>query len=187
MVISVALDKSVADAAPWIRKARATHPSLIDSEHLVADLYNIVNVPTGLWINETGHIVLPNDVIFGSNKFKALTGVNAKKHLQAIRDWVLMDKLPISAAQRRAMTMLPTAEMQQARAEFSLGQRLFERGFQEDAETHFQTAGELAPHDFTIRRGTMPMRGINPMGPQFMKMTREWSKQGNDYYEPLDW
>ena len=50
---------------------------------------------------------------------------------------------------------------------------------------HFERGGELAPHDFTIRRGTMPMRGIDPMGPQFRTMLGEWTQAGRPYYRPL--
>jgi hypothetical protein len=45
--------------------------------------------------------------------------------------------------------------------------------------------GELAPHDFTIRRGTMPMRGIDSMGPQFREMRQTWVGGGQPYYRPL--
>ena len=54
VVITVALDKSAHDARPWIEAARPAHPSLIDTRHALADLYNIVNVPTVLWIDSEG-------------------------------------------------------------------------------------------------------------------------------------
>ncbi len=41
MVITVALDQSADDARPFIDAAAPTHPSLIDTEHVVADLYGI--------------------------------------------------------------------------------------------------------------------------------------------------
>ena len=66
-VITVALDKSVEEAKPWIDIANPQHPSLIDTKHLVADLYNMVNVPTILWIDENGKIARPNDVAYGDN------------------------------------------------------------------------------------------------------------------------
>lgn len=80
---------------------------------------------------------------------------------------------------------IPSPEDQQARAEFGLGRWLAERGRAEAAERHFVLAGELAPHDFTIRRGTMPMRGIDPMGPGFRAMREEWVGAGKAYYRPL--
>ena len=58
-MITVALDKSPEDARPWIEAARPRHPSLVDTGHVLADLYNIVNVPTVFWIDEAGRIVRP--------------------------------------------------------------------------------------------------------------------------------
>src|SRR5438132_1676668 len=81
----VALDKSVEDARPWIEAARPTHPSLVDTRHLVAELYNVVNVPTIVWIDERGRIVRPNDVAFGADTFRQLTGLDSSIHLGALR------------------------------------------------------------------------------------------------------
>ncbi len=185
MVITVALDKSPEDARPWIEAAKPAHPSLIDVRHGLADLYNIVNVPTVLWIDEHGRIVRPNDVAFGTDTFTPITGLEAAKHLAALRAWVRGEAPALPEARVRQLQSLPTGRDQQARAEFGLGEWLFERGRAEAAARHFVRAGELAPHDFTIRRGTMPMRGIDPMGREFREMLGAWTSAGNPYYRPL--
>jgi hypothetical protein len=184
-IVTVALDKSPEDARPWIEAAKPAHPSLIDTRHVVADLYNMVNVPTIVWIDARGRIVRPNDVAFGTDTFKHITGLEAAKHLSALKDWVRDEAAPLPDARTRALQVLPTETDQQARAEFGLGQWLFARGRAEPATRHFERAGELAPHDFTIRRGTMPMRGVDPMGPKFREMLGAWTKAGNPYYRPL--
>jgi len=184
-VVTVALDRSPADARPWIDAAKPEHPSLIDTRHVVADLYNMVNVPTIVWIDERGRIVRPNDVAFGTDTFKHITGLEAAKHLGALRAWVRGEAPPLPKARTQALQSLPTDTDQQARAEFGLGRWLFECGRSEAAARHFERAGELAPHDFTIRRGTMPLRGIDPMGPAFREMLGAWTKAGNPYYRPL--
>ena len=184
-MITVAIDRSADDARPWIEAARPTHPSLIDTTHVIADLYNIVNVPTILWIDERGRIVRPNDVAFGTDTFKHITGIRAATHLAALRVWVRGEATALPEARVRALQSLPTEDDQRARAEFGLGEWLFNRGRTEAAARHFTRAGELAPHDFTIRRGTMPMRGIDPMGGEFREMLGSWVKAGNPYYRPL--
>ena len=185
-VITVALDKSPEDARPWIEAAHPRHPSLVDTGHVLADLYNIVNVPTVFWIDEAGRIVRPNDVAFGTDTFKHITGLESARHLGALRAWVRGEAPALPAgASARELQRLPGEADQQARAEFGLGEWLFRQGRADAAERHFVRGGELAPHDFTIRRGTMPMRGIDPMGPQFRAMLGEWVGQGNPYYRPL--
>jgi hypothetical protein len=185
VVITVALDKTPDDARPWIEAAAPAHPSLIDTRHVLAERYNVVNVPTIVWIDERGRIVRPNDVAFGADTYRHITGLDSSIHLAALRAWVRGEKPALAAGEARAQQALPTAADQQARAEFGLGQWLWAQGRTDAATRHFERAGELAPHDFTIRRGTMPMRGIDPMGPQFRAMLGEWTGGGRPYYRPL--
>ncbi len=182
----MALDKSPDDARPFIDAAHPEHPSLIDTEHRVADLYRIVNVPTVIWIDEDGLIVRPNDVAFGSDQFKDVHGISSAPHLAALRAWVKEGKAPCTPDAVRQLQSLPTADEQLARAEFALGWYLHRAGKTAAAERHFVRAGELAPHDFTIRRGSMPIRGLDPMGPAFFEMYSAWAEAGKQYYEPLN-
>src|SRR2546422_11560569 len=93
---------SLHDALPiWIEAAKPPHPSLIDTRHLVADLYNMVNVPTIVWIDARGRIVRPNDVAFGTDTFKHITGLEAAKHLGALRAWVRGEAQPLAEARTR--------------------------------------------------------------------------------------
>jgi AhpC/TSA family len=185
IVITVALDKSVEDARAWIEAARPAHPSLVDPRHVVAHLYNIVNVPTSVWIDERGRVARPNDVAFGTDTFRSLTNIDSARYLDRVRAWVRGEAAPPVASRVRALQTLPTSGDEEARAEFTLGQWLFTQGRPEAAKRHFLRAGELAPHDFTIRRGSMPMRGIDSMGPEFRAMLRDWTAAGHRYYEPL--
>jgi len=185
-VLAVALDRSAEDVRPFAEAAGATYPILVDSEHVVADLYRIINVPTGLWIDERGRIVRPNDAVFGNDTFAHMTGVTSGPHLDALRAWVRSGALPFgSDADVRARQVLPTADEQQARAEYTLAWFLHRQGRTEAAERHFLRAGELAPHDWTIRRGSMPIRGLDPMGEALMPLWNEWVAAGLPYYPPM--
>ena len=108
-MITVALDKSADDARPWIEKAQPAHPSLVDTRHVLADLYNVVNVPTIFWIDERGRIVRPNDVAFGTDTFKHITGLESARHLTALRAWVRGETPALSADDVKRHQPLPTA------------------------------------------------------------------------------
>ena len=151
----------------------------------MADLYRIVNVPTSVWIDERGRIVRPNDAAFGNDTFVALHGIPSGPHLDALRAWVTEGKVPYDEGGIRARQVLPTADDQRARTEFTLAWYLHRQGRTEAAERHFVRAGELAPHDFTIRRGSMPIRGLDPMGPDFAALYTEWAEKGMPYYHRL--
>jgi hypothetical protein len=147
---------------------------VIDSEHVAADLFNIINVPTMIWIDEQGRIVRPNDVQFGSDMFVAFSGKPSAPFLAAIRAWVNEGKGALAAADIHPHQILPSREQQAARAEFTLAWHLHRRGRKEAADRHFLRAGELAPGDWTIRRGSLPIRGIDPMASEeFLALWQE--------------
>src|SRR5262249_49239013 len=143
------------------------------------------NVPTVVWIDERGRIVRPQDVAFGSDKFRHLTGIESAKHVGLLRAWVRGELAAPADDRARERLSLPPEADQPARAAVRLGPWLWSQGRGEAAASHFVRAGELAPHDFTIRRGTMPMRGLDPMGPVFRQMRDDWAARGERYYKPL--
>ena len=69
--IAIALDSGgPAKTEQWIRAAKPTYPCLIDERHLTAELYGVVNVPMGVWIDETGRIVRPAETAATSDAFR---------------------------------------------------------------------------------------------------------------------
>ena len=135
-VITVALDRSLDDARPWVERAGATHPSLVDTEHRVADLYNMVNVPTVLWIDEQFRIVRPQDVHYVSTEYAAITKFHPRKPLAALRAWV-RGEAPAYSGDVRADTKVPSAADQEARASFAVAWWLSQQGRAEVVDVNF--------------------------------------------------
>ena len=171
--ITVALDRTPDDPRPFIEKAHPTHPSLIDTEHVLPELYHLVNVPTVIWIDETGRIVRPHDAQFGTDTFTQFHGKASGPYLDLVRGWVREGKGALAPDEVRRHQLQPTPESQLARAERTLAWHLQRQGRSEAAERHWLRAAELAPGDWTIRRGSMPIRGQNPFGKEFFELARE--------------
>ena len=142
--IPVALDQCAEDARPYIEKARASHPSLIDTEHVVAHRYGMINVPTVVWIDEDGRIVRPNTAEYGTDTFLQFHGRESAPFLDAVRAWVKTGEIQRDETVPPDMVP-PTAEEELARAEWSLAWHLHQAGRSEAAERHFDRASELSP------------------------------------------
>lgn len=58
--MTVSLDTlGIKAALPYIELAKPDHPSLIDQAHSLSELFGILTVPRGIWIDEQGMIVRP--------------------------------------------------------------------------------------------------------------------------------
>ncbi len=167
---TVALDRRADDPRPFIEAAKPTHPSVIDSDHRVAELYHVVNVPTMIWIDEAGRVCRPSDSQYGTDTFTQFHHKQSAPYLDMIRAWVADGEGALAAERQRELQLRPTPESQRARTEWALAWHLHQRGRDEAAERHFERACALAPLDWTIRRGSMPIRGQNPFGPEFFEL-----------------
>jgi hypothetical protein len=59
-VVTVSLELSGPEVSrPYIEAARPDHPSLLDPQHRMDELFGVVNIPSVIWIDEDGGIVRP--------------------------------------------------------------------------------------------------------------------------------
>jgi tetratricopeptide (TPR) repeat protein len=155
-IISVAQDTGgTKDAGPWITAAKPAYTALIDEKHLVSKLYNMVNVPTGVWINEEGRIVRPNEVAFVDDRFKVFTGMDSAPYLNALKDWIQKgdkSQYAMSEDQLREKVGAQDPNILLAAAEFGLGEQLYKSGHLAEAIPHFKEAQRLNPKSWNYKR-----------------------------------
>ena len=59
-IVTVGIDAAGPEACrPFIEAAQPEHPSLVDTTHRMAELFGVINIPNGVWIDEDGMIVRP--------------------------------------------------------------------------------------------------------------------------------
>jgi hypothetical protein len=175
-VVTVALDTGGAETAgPWIERAAARHPSLIDAAHSLDELFGIVNVPSGVWIDEDGVIVRPPETAYPRRPtfldrdvraddpphvrervlaIKRLR-IDADSYMAALRDWVRH-----GAASRYALSPSEVVRRGRGRsldeataaAHFELAQHLYLSGHPDAAVPHFRQAHRLQPDNWTYKR-----------------------------------
>ena len=177
-VVTVALDVDADAARPFIEQAKPEHPSLIDQAHVLDELFGVVNVPNGVWIDEEGMIVRPAEPAHpGRNpfteSFKTMDLstvppelVDVLREAQKIRTdpdayvAMLRDWAGKGSASRYALdpdevvrrSRPRDADGATAAAHFELGQHLHRSGDHAAAIPHWREAHRLDPDNWTYRR-----------------------------------
>ncbi len=180
-IIAVAIDSDVEAVREWAAHA----PELtivIDRDFVVAERYGIVNVPATVWIDEDGHIVRPADTAMADDRFRAFAHVDSSVHHAQLRHWVATNERMLDDDQVAELMERPSPELQLARLHRRIAVELHDRGDVEGARTHLASAAALAPNDWVIRRGSMPMNDIDPFGAEFFTFVEEWMAAGSPGY-----
>ena len=166
-LVTVCLDVAGAAAArPFIEAARPRHPALIDVEHRTGEVLGMVNIPSGVWIDEAGVIVRPAEPAFarrpptggsgpaadaGADRMTQILAeaahirIDPERYLVALRDWVEQGAaspyaLPPEEVVRRSRPRPPEASRAAAHFELAEAHRL-----QPDNWTYKRQAWSLVP------------------------------------------
>jgi len=181
-LFSVALDADPEDARPWIEAAGPTYPVAVDPAHVTAERYGITNVPSVVWVDEDDRIVKPPTIAPGDDQFREYTLIDSERHHDLLRQWVREGRLPESAATEPPQR---TDAEQQALAERRVAAHLQRHRRTDAAAAHLARAQELAPWDWTVRRGGIAMTGGDPfLGEEFLSFWEDWDVQGRPGYTP---
>jgi hypothetical protein len=179
-VIAVAIDENVEAVRGFMEGI--TYPVLMDVDHLLTELYAISNVPSVVMIDENDTIVQPNWNAYATDTFKDYTGIDSSEQLEVIRQWVINDTPMMTADEAKNAVGDLSPDEEQARLHFRIANHLRGQGDDDGAARNFDRAAELAPHDWTIRRAMMPLRGGDPFGEEFRELAAEYAEAGRPFH-----
>src|SRR5215813_7562163 len=186
-IISVAQDSGGAkDAGKWITAAKPEYTALVDEKQIVTQRYGMVNVPTGVWIDEQGRIVRPNEVAFIDDRFKSFTKMESAPYIEAIRDWAQngsKSAFVLSESELKARLKPQSDSRARADVEFALGEYLYKSAKGVDAIPHFKEAQRLDPDNWNYKRQAWALSDADrDYGTNFRKEVDKLN--GKPYYEP---
>jgi hypothetical protein len=198
MVVAVAEESRGADhARPWIEQAKSSYWQLIDTEHRLSDLYNLVNVPQAIWIDEQGRIVRPPETAGSTDHFRRMDLKTRTMSLQdqaerlaarqayldAVRAWVNSGKYALSADAARAALPRVTPEIAEAHTRFRLGVWLRAHGRAAEGDRELAEASRLHPDSWSMWRQAADLDEVGKAsGPEFWKRVQALGDR--PYYPP---
>ena len=166
----------------FIEAADPQHPSLVDTHHLVAELFGVINVPNSVWIDEQGMIVRPAETAPappGKRHFNVGKGeipehmlailseasgivMSQTEYHDALRDWVehgSASKFALTPDEVIARSEPRNTSAALGAAHFELAAHLVTLDRKDLAIEHFRRAHELAPENFTYKRQAWSLEG----------------------------
>ena len=206
-LVTVGLDTLGADGCrPFIEAAQPTHPSLLDTHHVLADKLGVVNIPSSIWIDESFTIVRPaeaapappnpdrpalgGDMSQMPERFQQMLAAaaqipnDAEPYHAALEDWV-------ANGEKSQFALTPDEVVERSRprsqatalghAHFELASHLERTGDHDGAIRHFREAHRLVPDSWTFRRQAWSLEVVPSAGP----MARFW--QGPSPDDPEAW
>ncbi len=198
MVVAVAEESRGADhARPWIAEAKSDYWQLIDVEHRLEDLYNLVNVPQAVWIDETGKIARPPETAGSTDHFRrmdlktrtmspedqAARLAARQAYLDAVRAWVRTGKHALPADAARAGLPKVTPAIAEARARFRLGVWLRAHGNAVEGDRQMDEASALHPDAWSLWRQAADLDQVGKAGgPEFWARVKALGDK--PYYPP---
>jgi hypothetical protein len=177
-------------AEQYAGAAAPQYPCLIDERHVVAELYDMKNVPMAVWIDEAGRIVRPAEPAGANDGFRSMDRTtftlpdeiaaagraSRARYVAALRDWIehgASSRYALSEDDARSRVAGPTETDALAAAHFKLGQYLREHGKSELAKAWFDAAARLCPDRWTYFRQALQLEEIGKAsGPEFVAKLR---------------
>lgn len=198
MVVAVAEESRGAEhARPFIEQAKSAYWQLIDTEHRLSDLYNLVNVPQAIWIDEQGRIVRPPETAGSTDHFRRMDLVTRtlppqdqaerlaarQAYLDAIRAWVTTGAHALPADAVRANLPIVTPKIAEARARFRLGVWLRAHDRIDEGDRQMAEASRLHPDSWSMWRQARDLEEVGKAsGPDFWKRVQGLGDR--PYYPP---
>jgi hypothetical protein len=204
-----------AEAGPFTRDlpadvklVRATYPLLRDEQHVVAQLYDITNVPMAVWIDENGKIVRPPE---SAGSYDVVKHMDLKTfsipeeitkraahvramYFDAVRDWVkhgAKSRFALSPEEVSKRAHGPGDAAARGHACFAIGAWLWRSGEREASKRWFEEAVAAQPDNWAFRRQKIAVADEAAIGnfaatPEFFGAVQKTAAEGKRYYDLID-
>jgi len=175
VLISAAQDTGGEAAAGKIfDAANVTYTAIIDADHTISTLFNLVNVPSGVWIDETGKVVRIDEGTYTQRHKLGRFEFGSDDYVPAVRDWIEKgaESEYVWTAEEVAERIIPrTADAERAEPAFKLGNYFHRRGNEAKANQWWEESQRLNPdswnfhrQDWSFNRAEATIKWLNKVG-----------------------
>ena len=156
VIISAAQDTGGEAAAGKIfDDAKVTYTAIIDEDHTISTLFNLVNVPSGVWIDEQGKIVRIDEGTYTKMHKLGSFEFGSNDYVPAVHDWIAKgaDSDYVWTADEVAERIIErTPDAERAEPAFKLGVYFHRHGNDAKANQWWEQSQQLNPDSWNFHR-----------------------------------
>lgn len=186
VIISAAQDTGGEAAAGSVfDAAKVTYTAIVDVDHTISTLFNLVNVPSGVWIDEEGNIVRLNEGTYADKHRMGTLDFGTDIYVPAVKDWVAKgaDSEFVWSADEVKQNLIPrTADGERAEPTFKLGVYFHAQGDEALANKYWEAAQKLNPDSWNFHRQDWSFTPAQA-GPNWLKKVGTLGEK--PYYAPM--
>ncbi len=142
-LITVAMDVQGAEKAqPWVKRAGATYPALVDRSNILGERFGFQYVPLTILFDENGRMV----------RGPQHTDIRKRDQREMFTRWVEQGILPEEPQRTNTASGAGGLKNPEIRLRFGLATELLQRGEAQEAIYHLRQALERDPDNWIIRK-----------------------------------
>ena len=154
VIIAAAQDvQGLQAAAPWYERAGITFVGLVDVNHTISALYNLVNVPSAVWIDAAGKVRRIDEGAYATTHNLSGFEFGRTDYAPMVVNWVREGEASphLQNVQKIALATL-TPEKAKAEPAFRMGNYFQSVGNEAKANEYWQMAQKLNPDSWNYHR-----------------------------------
>ncbi|MEO1973395.1 MAG: hypothetical protein ABGX07_17680 [Pirellulaceae bacterium] len=187
VIMSAAQDTGGEAAAGKIfDDAKVTYTAIIDEDHTISSLFNLVNVPSGVWIDEQGQIVRLNEGTYSKHHKLGTFEFGSDIYVPALRDWIAKgsDSEFAWSPEEVSANLIPrTPAGERAEPAFKLGVYFHSQGRESQANYWWEESQRLNPDSWNFHRQDW---SFTPSEASSNFMRKVQGLGDKPYYKPMD-
>ena len=186
-IISAAQDTGgEAKAGPIFDRAKVSYTAIVDMNHTISSLFNFVNVPSAVWIDEEGRIVRIDEGTYTKSAVVLENAIGHDGYVPALRDWIAKgdESAYIMSPDEVVSKIRPrVADEELAEPTFKLANYFFARGDMESANAYWDKTQVLSPDSWNFHRQDWSFLAPAETTKNFLGKVNALTKP---YYAPME-
>jgi hypothetical protein len=187
VIISAAQDTGGEQAAGKVfDNAKVTYTAIIDEDHTISTLFNLVNVPSGVWIDEQGKIMRIDEGNYTKEHKLGAIEFGSNDYVPALKDWLAKgaeSKYVWTAKEVGERIIARTPDAERAEPAFKLGVYFHRKDNEAKANQWWEESQQLNPDSWNFHRQDWSFTKSEATVNWMQKVGK---LNGKPYYRPLD-